>query len=129
MKAINKLAVLLSLSALLPFVASAKTPEEAYLETAAKVATPTSPVPVAVVSPTVSANYVGSTVELAFTVDAKGSPTAFKIVSSPDAMIAKIVQDAVSKWRFTPGSKDGSPVAKKVLLPVHISDSDAFVAN
>lgn len=128
MKAINKLAVLFSLSVILPFAASAKTPEEAYLEKAAKVAAPESPVPVAVVTPSVSADYIGSTVELAFTVDAKGSPTAFKVVSSPDAMIAKVVQDAVAKWRFTPASKNGLPVAKNVVLPVRISDS-AFASN
>lgn len=127
MKAVNKLVVLLSLSALLPFAASAKSLEQAYLDSASKGAG--MPVPVAVVTPSVSADYIGSTVELAFTVDAKGSPTGFKVVSSPDAMVAKVVQDAVSKWRFTPASKNGAPVATKVVLPVRISDSASFAAN
>lgn len=127
MKAINKLAVLFSVSVLVPFAASAKTLEQAYIESASKA--PGVPVPVAVVTPSVSADYIGSTVELAFTVDAKGSPTAFKVVSSPDAMVAKVIVDAVSKWRFTPASKDGAPVATKVVLPVRISEADAFAVN
>ncbi len=127
MKAVNKLAVLLSLSALLPFAASAKSLEQAYLDSASK--GPGVPVPVAVVSPSVSEAYVGSTVKLAFTVDAKGSPTGFSVVSSPDAMVAKVVMDAVSQWRFTPASKDGAPVATKVVLPVQISDGGSYAAN
>jgi protein TonB len=128
MKAVNKLVALISLSALLPFAASAKSPEQAYLETASKASG--TPVPVAVVSPSVSADYAGSTIELAFTVDAKGSPTGFSVVSSPDAMVAKVVMDAVSKWRFTPASRDGAPVATKVVLPVRIASEDGrFAAN
>ena len=127
MKAVNKLAVLLSLSALLPFAIFAKTPEQAYLESASK--GPGVPVPVAVVSPSVSSAYAGSTIELAFTVDSKGSPTGFSVVSSPDAMVAKVVMDAVSQWRFTPVSRNGAPVATKVVLPVRIANGDRFAAN
>ncbi len=129
MKAVNKLAVLISLGALLPLAASAKTLEQAYLDAASKA--PGVPVPVAVVSPSdVSAKYVGAKVELAFTVDAKGTPTGFSVMSSPDDAIAKVITDAVSKWRFSPAQKNGIAVATKVVLPVRISDSDArFAAN
>ena len=127
MKTTHKLAVLVSLGALLPFAAFAKTPEQAYIEAASKA--PGAPVPVAVVSPlNVSPDYAGSSVKLAFTVDAKGAPTGFTVVSSPDAMIAKVIADAVSKWRFKPAQHDGTPVATKVVLPVHIVDGTVRIA-
>ena len=129
MKAVNKLAVLISLGALLPFAVSAKTSEQAYLDASLK--TPGVPVPVAVVSPSdVDAKYTGAKVELAFTVDAKGIPTDFSVISSPDAVIAKVMMDAVSKWRFTPVQKNGIAVATKVVLPVKIAETDnRFAAN
>jgi TonB family protein len=129
MKAINKLAVLIGLSALLPFAASAKTTEEAYLKICAK--GPNIPVPVAVVSPTnVSSDYVGTKVEVAFTVDTKGSPTGLSVVSAPDAILARLIVDAVKQWRFTPVSHNGTAVATKVILPIKIVDhGDAFAAN
>jgi len=122
MKAVNKLAVLISLGALLPLAVSAKTLEQAYLDAVSKA--PGVPVPVAVVSPSdVGMKYVGAKVQLAFTVDAKGNPTDFSVVASPDAALAKVVMDAVAKWRFSPAQKNGSAVATKVILPVHISES------
>ncbi len=127
MKAVRKLAVLISLGALVPLAVSAKTPEEAYIETSLKA--PGVPVPVAVVSPSVSPDYAGAQIDVAFTVDAKGTPTGLTVVSSPDAAVAKAVTDAVKKWRFTPASKNGEAVATKVVLPVRISPSDRFAAN
>lgn len=129
MKVVTKLAVLLGVGALLPFAASAKSPESLYLEKASKA--PGVPVPVSVVSPAnISSDYAGAKVDLAFTVDAQGKPIDFMIMASPDAVLAKTVMDAVSKWRFTPAQKDGSAVAKKVVLPVRISGEEArFAAN
>lgn len=128
MKAVNKLAVLISLGALLPLAASATTLEQAYLDAASKA--PGVPVPVAVVSPSdISAKYAGAKVELSFTVDAQGTPTGFSVVASPDATLAKVVMDAVSKWRFTPAQKNGAAVATKVVLPVRITEMDRFAAN
>jgi len=129
MKVVNKLAVLISLGALLPLAASAKTLEQAYLDASSKA--PGVPVPVAVVSPSaISTEYAGAKVELSFTVDTKGNPTGFSVVSSPDAALAKVVMDAVSKWRFTPAQKNGTAVATKVVLPVRITEAnDRFAAN
>jgi protein TonB len=129
MKAVNKLAVLISLSALLPFAVSAKTPEQAYLDASLK--TPGVPVPVAVVSPSdVSTKYSGAKVELVFTVDATGNPTDFSVASSPDDALAKVVMDAVSQWRFTPALKNGTAVATRVVLPVRIARTDnRYAAN
>ena len=123
MKATHKLAVALGLGALVAFAAHAKTPEEAYLDSAQK--GPGVPVPVSVVSPTnVSPDYAGTSVKIKFTVDTNGKPTDFAVVSSPDAALAEVIASAVAKWRFTPAQKNGTPVATKVVLPVHISSPD-----
>lgn len=127
MKAVNKLAVLISLGALLPLAVSAKSAEEAYVETSLK--SPGVPVPVAVVKPSVSPEYAGAQIDVTFTVDAQGTPTQLAVVSSPDARLAKVVMDAVKKWRFTPAQKNGTAVAKKVVLPVRITAEDRFAAN
>ena len=129
MKAVNKLAVLIGFGALLTVAASAKTTEQAYLDSFHK--GPNTPVPVSVVSPTrVSSDYAGSKVEVAFTVDAKGTPTGMSVVSAPDALIASVIMDAVKQWRFTPVQRNGTAVATKVVLPVQIVDNgSAFVAN
>lgn len=127
MKAVRKLAVLISLGALVPLAVSAKTPEEAYIETSSKA--PGVPVPVAVVTPSVSPAYAGAKIDVAFTVDAKGKPTELTVVSSPDAFVAKAVTDAVKKWRFTPAQKNGAAVATKVLLPIRVAAEERFAAN
>jgi TonB family C-terminal domain len=127
MKAVRKLAVLISLGALVPLAVSAKTPEEAYIETSLKA--PGVPVPVAVVRPSISPDYAGAKIDVAFTVDARGMPTGLTVVSSPDAAVAKTVADAVKKWRFTPAQKNGVAVATKVVLPVRIAPGDRFAAN
>ena len=127
MKAVRKLVVLISLAALWPLAVSAKTPEEAYIE--ASIKAPGVPVPVAVVSPSVSPDYVGAKIDVAFTVDAKGTPTELTVVSSPNADVAKAVKDAVKKWRFTPDRKNGVAVETKVLLPIRVSSADRFATN
>lgn len=129
MKAVNKALVLLGLGALLSVAASAKTSEEAYLETCLK--SPKAPQPVSVVSPTnVSSDYIGSKVEVAFTVDTKGTPTGLSTLSAPDAVIARVIMDAVKQWRFTPVQRNGTAVATKVVLPVKIvQNGSAFAAN
>jgi len=119
MKAVSKLAVLLSLGVLAPF-ALAKTDEQAYLESCRK--EPWMPVPVSVVAPTVGPEYNGATVQLEFTVDVTGKPAGFSVKSSPDETLATAVLDAVRQWRFKPAETDGKPVATKVLLPVKIVD-------
>ncbi|MBI5769278.1 MAG: energy transducer TonB [Verrucomicrobia bacterium] len=120
MKAVNKLAVRLSLGLFAAVIASAKTDEQAYLESCLK--GPGVPVPVAVVSPSVGPEHVGATVQLEFTVDTTGKPADLNVKSSPDFMLSRAVVDAVKQWRFKPAERDGSPVATKVSLPVTIVD-------
>jgi TonB family protein len=120
MKAVNKLAVLLSLGSLVPLATLAKTPEQAYIDSSRPVSGV--PVPVAVVSPHVSQDYVGATVEIEFIVDSKGQASDFSVKSSPDHELAAEVVAAVKQWQFTPAQRDGAAVATRVVLPVHIID-------
>ena len=120
MKAVSKLVVLLSMGALPVVAAPASTPEQAYVESCRK--DPGVPVPVTVVSPTVGPEFNGGSVQLEFVVDVQGRPTGFKVVSSPDPVLADLVVDAVKKWRFLPAEANGLPVATKVALPVKIVD-------
>lgn len=121
MNKIKKLAVLLSLGALLPVAAlSAKSLEQSYLETCRKGSEV--PVPIAVVSPIVSPEHAGATVEVAFVVDATGKPTGLSVKSGTDEALASAVIEAVEQWRFTPAHVDGTPVATKVVLPVRVID-------
>jgi len=120
MKAVSKLAVLISLGMLASVAASAKTDEQAYLKSCLQ--GPGVPVPVAVVSPSVGPEYAGATVQLEFTVDPMGKTVDFSVKSSPDHTLAVAVVDAVKQWRFKPAIRDGAPVATKVSLPVKIVD-------
>ena len=120
MKAVNKLAVLLSLGALTSAAAFATTDEQAYLESCRKA--PGVPVPVTVVAPTVGPEFNGGLVELEFTVDETGKPAAFSVKFTTDDVLATAVVRAVKQWKFKPAEKDGLPVATKVALPVKIVD-------
>src|SRR4051794_24514051 len=44
------------------------------------------------------------------TVDQKGIPYDIHILRSLDAALDKKVMDALAKWKFSPGMKDGKPV-------------------
>lgn len=120
MKAVNKLAVLISLAALSAISAIGKTEEQAYLESCRK--EPGVPLPVSVVTPTVGEEYAGTTVQLEFVVDATGKPADFSVKSNTDATLAATVTDAVKQWRFTPAMSHGVAVATKVSLPIRIVD-------
>ena len=78
--------------------------------------------PVAVVSPSVGAEYAGTTVQLEFVVDVTGKPAEFNVKSATDVTLAAAVTDAVKQWRFTPAMNNGVAVATKVSLPIRIVD-------
>ena len=130
MKAVKKLVLVLSLGALAS-AASAASPEQAYIESSRK--DPGVPVPIAVVSPSVSPGYAGATVQLEFVVDTAGKPVDLSVKSSPDDALAAAVMDAVKQWRFKPAERDGTPVETKVILPVRVIEdgvaTSRFAAN
>ena len=130
MKNTNKLALLLSLGALLPFAASAKSLEQSYIESCRKGTDV--PVPVAVVSPQVDAYDIGKSVQVEFVVDTTGHTSGVNIKSPTDREFAEAVVDAVKQWRFTPALHNGAPVATKVILPVRVvpaAASSQFALN
>jgi protein TonB len=125
----NKLALLLSLGALLPFAASAKTLEQSYLETCKKGTD--IPVPISVVSPHVDGYDIGQSVQVEFVVDTTGHTSAVSVKSASDRVLADAVVDAVKQWTFTPAQRNGAPVATKVVLPVRVVQAarpDIFLA-
>jgi protein TonB len=129
MKNTQKLALLLSLGALAPFAASAKTPEQTYIESCRKGTD--IPVPIAVVAPAVSGFDAGEEVQVEFVVEATGNPSGVSVKSATDRELADAVVDAVRQWRFAPALRNGAPVATKVILPIRIvaPRPDAFAAE
>jgi len=131
MKNITKLALLLGLGALAPLAASAKTLEQAYIDSCRK--GPGIPVPVAVVTPDVDGFDVGQSVRVEFVVDTTGHPSEFTVESGGDRDLAEAVVDAVRRWQFAPALRDGAPVATKVILPVRVvapaRPASLFVVN
>ena len=118
---VSKLAILLGLGGLAPFAASAKTPEQAYIESSRK--GPGVPVPLVVVSPRVDPEFAGQTVKLEFLVDATGKATGIIVESSPDETLSEAVVEAVKQWEFAPAQVKGAPVPTRVELPVQIVDN------
>ena len=131
MKNVNKLAVLLSLAALLSPALKAKSTEDVYLETCRKDAGV--PIPTVVVAPLVPAGFGGQTVSFEFVVDAAGKASGFSAPSFTDRELVSIVVDALKKWEFKPAVSNGVPVTTKVVLPIRIVDNSAsaprFAAN
>jgi TonB family protein len=121
MKAVSKFVVLLGVGVLSSVIATAKSDEQAYLDSCRK--GDGVPVPLAVVSPVVSPQYNGAVVHLEFVVDEQGKPVDLAVKSSPDDRLASTVLDAVRQWRFKPAVRDGSPVETKVALPVRIVEA------
>jgi len=119
----SKIALLLGLGALLPLAASAKTLEQAYIDSCRKGSD--IPVPVAVVAPAVQGYDIGEAVQVCFVVDTAGQPTGITIKSASDRGFAQAVEEAVSQWRFAPARRDGAPVAAKVILPVQVVKTGA----
>lgn len=119
MKAVSKLVILLTLGMLSTIAArAANASEQAYIETCRK--DPEVPVPYAVVSPSVGAEYEGAVVQLEFVVGEDGKPAEFAIKGAPDDVLATKVVEAVKQWRFLPAEIDGKPIAKRCALPVKI---------
>ena len=52
------------------------------------------------------------------TVDASGKPTDLKIVQSVNSVMDRNVLNAVSQYRFTPGTLDNQPAAVPVNLSI-----------
>lgn len=129
MKNVNKLAVVLSLVLAGAFATSAALRAEAtdpmvYVESY-RAHSPAEPAPVRVVVPSSAVltnkdDKTGS-VDVTFVVDAKGKPTEISVAYASDEALVEPVIEAVERWQFIPATRDGVPVASKVLLPVRFT--------
>jgi len=61
------------------------------------------------------------TVYVLFVVDEQGRVLDPKIESSPDAAFERPVLEAVKRWRFEPGTRNGEKVQCKMRLPIRFS--------
>ena len=65
------------------------------------------------------AREIEGIVELVFIVDVEGSVRNIQVVSSyPGKIFVESAVNAVKRWKFEPGKKDGQPVVTRVRLPV-----------
>jgi hypothetical protein len=123
------LQLILSLGVLAtPFALSAKTNEQAYVESF-KGRTDI-PVPVAVVNPAVNAFYVGKTVKLQFVVDANGVVSDITPVSKASPELIEALTVALAQWKFAPArTADGKAVSMKVSVPFRIAEGSTLAMN
>ena len=68
-------------------------------------------------------DMVGS-VMIAFVVDANGGVSEPKVLSSSNLNFELPAIDAVLRWKFKPGTKDGVPVSTRMAIPVAFTLSD-----
>lgn len=73
------------------------------------------PVVVTEVHPSAEAS---ATVALQCTVRPDGTASDIDVAFSPNARLTQAATDALSKWQFTPGSKEGKPVAVRIFVGV-----------
>jgi TonB family protein len=55
---------------------------------------------------------------ISFVVDVSGSTRDVEIVSATHPAFGRAAADAVAKWKFKPGVKDGRPVNTRMQVPV-----------
>jgi TonB family protein len=129
MKTNHSFGILLLALAATPFLGSAKTLEQAYLESFSK--TSEFPAPTTVFAPEVDRSEAGKTVTAECVVDAKGHPSSIRITSGPESRaLTDAVTEAVRQWKFRPAEVNGAPVARTVVIPfhfVHRDEMDLFV--
>lgn len=62
---------------------------------------------------------------LLFMVDVNGRPQNLRVLQSIQPEVDNAVIEAVSKWLFSPASKDGHPVSQWVKLPVIVNQRES----
>ena len=63
-------------------------------------------------------------VSVAFEVDEQGNVQDATVQKSSNAKFDQPALDAIKKWKFKPGRKDGVPVKMKVAIPLQFTVSD-----
>lgn len=104
-----------------PLALSAKSPEEAYLESYS--GRTDMPVPLKVVTPSIASEYAGQTVNLEFVIDEAGTPRQISVRESVSRALASELTSSVARWKFVPLKRDGKAVSARVILPMQITDA------
>lgn len=79
------------------------------------------PAPLEVVAPVQMPYYHKSPdVTLRMTIDEHGRPSNVRVAGTRDQASYQRLVSAVSQWKFSPGRKNGQPVATRVELPLEI---------
>ncbi|MFI5336431.1 MAG: energy transducer TonB [Opitutales bacterium] len=104
-----------------PLALSAKSPEQAYLDQYR--GRTDMPVPVKIVTPSISNEFSGLKISLEFTVDASGIPQQITTSAPVPSRLAAALTEAVGQWRFQPLSRNGQAVPAHIILPLAIVDS------
>lgn len=74
--------------------------------------------------PQLAREGVSGIVAVRCTIDEKGNVTEPVVEKSSNAAFDQPALDAITKWRFKPATKDGTPVPLKVTIPIRFNVSD-----
>jgi hypothetical protein len=81
------------------------------------------PIPVEVKKPIVGLEFVGSEVDLEFSIDTNGRPRRIISRSPVPSELMRKVMSAVERWEFIPlRDASGQPIPARVHLPVRIKE-------
>jgi len=64
--------------------------------------------------------FIGSTVDVVFTLDQSGRPHNIQVLRVDDPIVQKRFAASFSRWRFEPGVSDPAATAKRFILPIKI---------
>jgi len=74
--------------------------------------------------PQLARDGVSGIVAVRCTIDEKGNVTEPTVEKSSNPAFDQPALDAITKWRFKPATKDGSPIALKVTIPIRFNAAD-----
>jgi periplasmic protein TonB len=61
---------------------------------------------------------ISGVVLVEFVIGIDGSILKAKAMKSPDERLSKLAEEAVMKWKFEPGIKDGVPIEVRATMPI-----------
>ncbi len=61
---------------------------------------------------------ISGVVLVEFIIGKDGNVVEAKAKKSPDERLSRLAEDAVMKWKFEPGIKDGAPVEVRAAMPI-----------
>jgi protein TonB len=84
----------------------------------------TAPVPAMVVAPdAIPRQYQNEVIRVSLTIDAQGRVHHADLLDGRDPGLVKRLLPAIAQWQFKPATKNGQPVAARVVLPLQLVES------